>query len=104
MSVTPPKYVGVPTEVTAVRYMHGVDCFGLPETLDQSAGFDDWYLTVPNADGDLIAREGDWVLEDVSTGIYYVCGDVMFRIMFTQEGVTEAENVVATAMREAIMS
>jgi hypothetical protein len=88
VSTTAPQYVSVATIVTALRFMHGVDCYGLTETTETEAdGVQMYCLTVPHPDGDLEAHEGDWVMQDTVTGLYHVCHDQTFRAMFTQEGV-----------------
>jgi len=87
MSVTAPTYVAVATMVRAIRFVHGVDCFGLTEVVDASSGVPVYTLTVPNDNGDLIAREGDWVIQGAETSVYQVCPDSLFRSVFTQEGV-----------------
>jgi len=90
MSVTAPQYQSIGTLVYALRFTHGVDCFGLTENTDSSSGVDVYTLSVPNNDGDLVAQEGDWVLLDTITAAYHVCPDSLFRSMFTQEGVIPA--------------
>ena len=89
MSVTAPIYVPVPTRIAALRFAHGVDCFGLTEETDTDEGYPMYCLIVPDADGEIEAHEGDWVMQDLNTGRYHVCHDQMFRAMFTQEGIVQ---------------
>lgn len=90
MSTTAPIYVTVATVVTAVRFTHGVDCYGLTEVIEvEDDGTQVYCLIVPHPDGDLEAEEGDWVMQDTASSTFHVCHDNVFRFMFTQEGVPQ---------------
>lgn len=90
MSTTAPIYVTVATVVTAIRFVHGVDCYGLTEEIAVAAdGTETYSLIVPHPDGDLEAEEGDWVMQDTVSSTFHVCQDNVFRFMFTQEGVPQ---------------
>jgi hypothetical protein len=81
-----PTYVAIVNTAEAIRFLHGVNVFGLTENVatDPDTGILSYTLTVPHDDGDLTAREGDYVLLD-SADIYHVCPADLFDTMFARQ-------------------
>jgi len=79
------QYTAIQGTVDADRYFRGNNPWGFTENADTDTYGPDhpvYTLTVPHADGDLPAAEGDYVLT-LDGPVYAVCPAALFPALFT---------------------